>query len=269
MRCYAVGDIHGHLEKLKQVHDWIDRDQRQNGPATVVHLGDLVDRGPDSRGVIDYLLEGIEAGEDWVALKGNHDRMMSLYLEADPRRDSRLSAEYEWLHPRLGGWETLESYGVDPAGSTASHWLRARENVAELLVAYGADPKRPPQSLHETVKLVVPDMHKRFLRDLPLIYSTRDVAIVHAGVRPGVPLAEQVEDDLIWIRDPFHYSRADHGALIIHGHTPVEEVIHYGNRVNIDTGAAYGGPLSAVAVEGRQIWQITRRGREEILPPSR
>ncbi len=266
-RVYAIGDIHGHLDKLKQVHDWIDADQRKSGAAPVVHLGDLVDRGPNSRGVIDYLIDGIEAGEDWVALKGNHDRMMSLWLEPEPKRDHRLRAEYDWLHPRLGGHETLESYGLDPSGSAKTNWLRARRGVT--LESYGIDPTAPPDNLHQMARIVVPDLHQRFLRDLPLMYRSPHVAIVHAGIKPGVALEDQVEDDLIWIRDPFHLSNADHGALIIHGHTPVDQVFHYGNRVNLDTGAAYGGPLSALVIEGREVWQITKRGRKKLDPPSR
>lgn len=242
-RLYAIGDIHGHLDKLKQVHDWIARDQAKNGPATIVHVGDLVDRGPDSKGVIDYLIAGRDRGEDWVVLKGNHDRMMSLYLQAEPQRDPRLRSEFDWLHPRLGGIETLESYGLNT--DTA------------------------PYDLHKAARSAVPQAHFAFLQDMPILHQQGDVACVHAGIRPGLPLDQQVEDDLIWIRDEFHLSRADHGPLIIHGHTPVDEVLHYGNRVNIDTGAAYGGPLSAIVVEGREVAQISKRGRKALPAPRR
>jgi hypothetical protein len=109
---YAIGDIHGHLNKLRDVHDLIAADKRENGgEGVIVHIGDLVDRGPDSAGVISWLMAGLEAGEPWVVLKGNHDRMMSYYLENIPRRDQRLRAEFEWLHPRLGGkrrWRLME-----------------------------------------------------------------------------------------------------------------------------------------------------------------
>ncbi|MGR3291614.1 MAG: metallophosphoesterase, partial [Paracoccaceae bacterium] len=112
-RIYAIGDIHGHLDKLRQVHDWIAADRaRQGGSDIVVHVGDLVDRGPDSAGVIQYLIDGLKAGENWVVLRGNHDRMMSLYLQTPSAGDGRLRVDYSWLHHRLGGLTTLASYGV-------------------------------------------------------------------------------------------------------------------------------------------------------------
>ena len=113
-RIYAVGDIHGHLDRLREVHEWIEQDRGQHGgDDVVVFVGDLVDRGPDSAGVISWLIDGLAAGQPWVILKGNHDRMMSWYLESPARQDHRLRNDYTWLHPRLGGLTTLASYGVD------------------------------------------------------------------------------------------------------------------------------------------------------------
>lgn len=242
-RVYAIGDIHGHLAKLQDTHGLIYRDMRANGPGQVVHIGDFVDRGPDSKGVIDYLISGAAEGRDWVNLKGNHDRMMALYLQASPQRDHRLRAEFDWLHPRLGGLETLESYGVDTALG--------------------------PDAVHREALGLVPGNHLEFLSGLDTCHAVGDLLFAHAGIRPGVPLDEQTEDDLLWIRDEFHFSMADHGALVIHGHTPVEEVLHYGNRVNIDTGAAYGGPLSAVVIEDGTVYAIEKRGRRKISSPRR
>lgn len=240
---YAIGDIHGHLDKLVELHGWIDRDQTKFGEGPIVHVGDFTDRGPDSKGVLDYLIEGKAAGKNWSFLKGNHDRMMSLYLQDVPERDHRLRAEYEWTHPRLGGLETLQSYGIDIRLDGAG--------------------------LHRASLDTVPQSHIDFLNDLPTKAEFDGILIVHAGIRPGVPLAQQTEDDLIWIRDEFHFSRASHGPLIIHGHTPVEDVFHYGNRVNIDTGVAYGGPLSAVVWQDGEIWRVTKRGRVKLTPPAR
>ena len=242
-RIYVIGDIHGHIDKLREVHDWIAGDQVRHGSATIVHLGDLTDRGPKSADVVEYLTSGISDGQDWVVLKGNHDRMFSWYLEEQPRRDPMLREGYEWLHPRLGGYETLESYGVDMGLA--------------------------PEALHTAARTAVPEHHKAFLADLPLHHRAAGALIVHAGIRPGVPLELQTEDDLTWIRDQFHLSRMDHGALVVHGHTPVEEVLHYGNRVNIDTGVAYGGALSAIVVEAGEVAQIGRRGRKKIAAPRR
>ena len=243
MSIYAIGDIHGHLRKLQDVHGWIEKDQQKYGPGTVVHVGDYTDRGPDSRGVVQYLIDGIGAGQDWICLKGNHDRMMAYYLEPEPRRDPRLRAEYDWLHPNLGGIETLRSYGVDTKQSAAER--------------------------HNQARALVPEDHRRFLEDLPLTWMNPNILIVHAGIRPGVPLDQQEEVDLVWIRDEFHFSRADHGRLVIHGHTPVEDVFHYGNRINIDTGAAYGGPLSAIVWDDGRVFRVTKRGRVELKPPER
>ena len=114
---YAIGDIHGHLSKLEEVHDWIEKDRAQNAEAgsQVVHLGDLVDRGPDSAGVIAFLQSGIIDGQPWVVLKGNHDRMFAGFVDNPRYRDPGLRSELPWLDPRLGGAATLASFGVDVA----------------------------------------------------------------------------------------------------------------------------------------------------------
>jgi len=238
---YAIGDIHGQFDLLREVHRWIEADRvRHRSDGVVVHVGDLVDRGPDSAGVLGWLIDGISAGQPWVALKGNHDRMMAYYLEETPRADPKLRADYDWLHPRLGGLTTLASYGVSPDSDDAT-------------------------GLHSAARAAVPAAHTAFLRGLETVYRTPDVFFVHAGVRPGVALQAQIEDDLVWIREPFLSDTRDHGALVVHGHTPVDAVSHYGNRVNIDTGAAFGGPLSVIAVEGRQVWNLTVDGRAALV----
>ena len=108
MRSYAIGDIHGHLDLLERAHERIAADMAVHGPAPVIHLGDLEDRGPDSRGVIEFLMAGEAAGQDWVVLKGNHDRMFALYLTDLKAHDPGLRPDLSWLHPRLGGASTLE-----------------------------------------------------------------------------------------------------------------------------------------------------------------
>ena len=242
MRAYAIGDIHGHLGKLELAHALIAEDRARCGDtdAPVVHVGDLVDRGPDSRGVIQYLLDGQVRGENWVVLKGNHDRMAALFLRDTPQVDPQLLLDHYWCHPRIGGVETLASYGVDvPQG------IRTYQLHAEALAK-------------------VPQVHRRYLDDLPAMYRLGELCFVHAGIRPGGPLEEQTEDDLCWIRGEFHIDPTDHGPLIVHGHTPVDEVTHYGNRLNLDTGAAYGQALSAVVIEGREAWLLTHEGRQPV-----
>jgi len=240
-RIYAIGDIHGHLDKLRAVHALIARDLRDHPAEYVIcHVGDLVDRGPDSAGVVGWLIAGQNRGEPWVVLKGNHDRMMAWYLRETLLRDHCLRVDYSWTSPQLGGLTTLASYGVD--------------------IDTDAD------DLHAAGRARVPVEHLSYLAKLDTVFTTNEVAFVHAGIRPGVPLDKQTEDDLVWIRRDFHDDTRDHGRLIVHGHTPVEAVTHYGNRVNIDTGAAYGRPLSVIVVEGRQVWTLDDSGRRPLLP---
>ncbi len=260
-RIYAIGDIHGHLDKLRRAHDRIARD----GGGTVVHVGDLVDRGPDSAGVLEYLIAGIAAGEPWVVLKGNHDRMMARYLEEVPRADPKLRADYDWLTPRVGGQTTLASYGV--VKGDGQDEVAAR--IAQRLNTYTPTNRKTPltaRQYHAAARAAVPRHHLEFLRGLDTVFHTDDVFFVHAGIRPGVPLEEQSEDDLTWIREPFLSDTRDHGPLIIHGHTPIPAATHYGNRVNLDSGAAFGGPLSAVVVEGRDVFLLSDNGRIALRP---
>lgn len=244
MRTYAIGDIHGHLDLLRDAHDKIARDRARTGDAEapVIHLGDLVDRGPDSRGVIEYLRSGQAAGEPWVILKGNHDRMFAGFL-ADPSwQDPGLRSDLSWLHPRLGGAATLASYGVRAAGD------------------------RPVAPVHAEAVAAVPQAHREFLLGLPTWRQRGDVVFVHAGIRPGTTMEMQSETDLVWIRKGFLEETGDLGVLVVHGHTALDIPKHYGNRVNIDSGAAYGGLLTTIVVEGRNVWTLEDQGRAPLLP---
>ena len=242
MHTYAIGDIHGHLDLLTEVHALIAKDIETYGAAPIVHIGDLIDRGPDSRGVVEFLRAGILAGKNWVVLKGNHDRMFTKYLTDMNDHDDGLRADLSYLHPRIGGAATLASYGVKNASD------------------------RPLAPVHAEAVAAVPPTHRRFLESLPTSFS-RDTSIyVHAGIRPGIALAAQSETDLLWIRKDFLENPCDHGALIVHGHTAIERPTHYGNRLNIDSSAAYGGPLSAVVIEGRTVYHLTASGRIALSP---
>lgn len=243
MPTYAIGDIHGHIDLLRAAHERIAADMAREGlRAPVVHVGDLVDRGPDSRGVIDFLLSGMALGEDWVVLKGNHDRMFSRFMADPAEPEPGLRADLSWLHPRLGGVETLASYGVRSAGD------------------------RPVAKVHADALAAVPETHIAFLNARPSVFLREEAVFVHAGIRPGVPLEAQDETDLVWIRAGFLDDLRDHGALVVHGHTALDAPRHYGNRLNLDSGAAYGGLLTAVALEGRRAFLLTDGGREELLP---
>ena len=246
MRTYAIGDIHGHLDKLREAHALIEADRKAVDDATakVVHVGDLVDRGPDSQGVVQFLIDGIAADDRWIVLKGNHDRMFTGFLTDAWHHDPGLRSELGWLHPRLGGDTTLASYGV-----------RAPE-------------ERATEDVHAEARERVPPEHQRFLESLPLHFLDGEALFVHAGVRPGIDLREQDEDDLVWIRAEFLDDMRDHGALVVHGHTAIDAAQHYGNRLNMDSSVAYGGPLSAVVIEGREAWLLTPKGRVALPQPA-
>ena len=242
MRAYAIGDIHGHLDLLEAAHERIAADMAREGHAAVIHVGDLVDRGENSRGVIDFLMAGQARGADWVVLKGNHDRMFTRFLQDPAESEPGLRAELSWLHPRLGGGPTLASYGVH------------------------APTDRPVAAVHADAVAAVPQAHRDWLEARPAQHRLGCCLYVHAGIRPGVAFEDQTETDLVWIREPFLSNPTDHGALIVHGHTALDAATHYGNRLNLDSGAAYGGPLSAVAIEGRKAWLLTPEGRVAMLP---
>jgi len=227
---------------LRAAHARVAADRLDVGDsdAPLVHIGDLCDRGPDTAGVISDLIAGLEAGENWVVLLGNHDQLFSNFLEMDGPGDPRAEHANFWLTPNMGGTETLRSYGV--------HFNRDAPLLDVQAMALAA----------------VPATHRRFLRDLPLTHETDDLFCVHAGIRPGVPLDAQDPDDLVWIRYDFLDDRRDHGKLIVHGHTPVEQPEHHGNRVNLDTGGGFGYPMTAAVFEGRDGWVLTDRGRRPL-----
>ncbi|MCJ8140592.1 metallophosphoesterase [Falsirhodobacter halotolerans] len=240
MHIYAIGDIHGQIDLLHGAHDLIAADQARHGTAPVVHVGDLVDRGPDSAGVVDHLARGIAGGQDWIVLKGNHDRLMTGFLDDPDWRDPGLKVEHSWLHPRIGGGATLQSYGV----------------------AHPMD--RPVAKVHADAVAAVPQAHRDFLAARPVSFARGDLFFCHAGIRPTAPLSAQNEQDLCWIRQGFLEVTDSFGPLIVHGHTAIDRATHYGNRLNLDSSAAYGGPLSAVVIEGREVFLLTPAGRQPI-----
>lgn len=244
MRSYAIGDIHGQLSLLQRAHALVERDKRAyaDPDAPVVHVGDLVDRGPNSAGVVRYLRDGLDGGAPWIVLKGNHDRLFARFVLDPGWTDPALRMGLTWLHDLIGGTATLASYGVS---DRALRTLRDAQAAAKDHV----DPA---------------DL--AFLERLSLHFAMGHAFFVHAGLRPGLAFELQQEQDLLWIRDPFLLDHRDHGALIVHGHTAIERPIHYRNRLNIDSRAGYGGPLTVVVIEGRDVWLLTDSGRVPILP---
>jgi serine/threonine protein phosphatase 1 len=219
-RVYAIGDIHGRADLLDRMIEAIARDlaQRPTQTALTVTVGDYVDRGPDSRGVIERLTRN-PFPSPLVALRGNHESIFEEFL-----RDPSI-ADY-WR--RLGGLETLHSYGVDVAPLMRG---RGHEEAAAALRA------------------ALPQSHVTFLASLRLTHSVGRYFLCHAGVRPGVPLARQREEDLLWIREEFLDSRADFGKVVVHGHTPCEAPELRPNRINVDTGAFMSGQLTCAVLE--------------------
>jgi len=221
-RVYAFGDVHGCSRLLDEAWRKVEDDlQRRPLPLEQVleiYLGDYIDRGPDSIGVIERLIER-RAARRVVCLAGNHEDIAHQALD-DVEAFSR------WL--RLGAPETLISYGIRPP-------LRHFDDVARA---------------HREYRARLPASHRRFLGSLPLFHIHARCLFVHAGLRPGIPLESQSAVDLTTIRTAFLSFRGDHPYLVIHGHTPVHEPEIMRNRINIDTGAYATGRLTCLVVEG-------------------
>jgi serine/threonine protein phosphatase 1 len=236
-RLYAVGDIHGRADLLDRMIRAIAADLDAQGaprtpPPMIVFLGDYVDRGPSSREVIDRVI-ALGSHCEVRALKGNHEEALLQFL-ADPEFGP------EWI--THGGAQTLSSYGVEPP--------RFRTDLEAWKEA------------HAAFEAALPAAHRAFLETLPAIWVVGAYAFTHAGVRPGVPLADQTEHDLMWIRREFLDFEGPHPKVIVHGHTPSEapQVTPY--RIGLDTGAYATGVLTAMGFHGkaRRLFQVTPTG---------
>lgn len=219
---YAVGDVHGRSDLLCDLLDRLRREPRAPGapPPTLVFVGDYVDRGPDSRGVIDAVLTISPREFTVVPLMGNHDWAMLTFLthpEMGP----------DWV--KFGGDQTLASYGVDLPTRGKPNWNRISQALAEQL----------------------PPAHAAFLTRLQLSYSVGDYFFCHAGARPNQPLTAQTERDLLWIRDPFLGAVEPFEKVVVHGHTVEPAVYSDHRRIGLDTGAYLTGVLSVVRLQGR------------------
>lgn len=227
IRIYAIGDIHGRADLLEDVLKHIDADLAKN-PVSVgvqVFLGDYIDRGPASRQVLDQLVARKRTHQT-VFLKGNHETFLTNFIV-----DPTILGDWQYL----GGLETLMSYGVVPSiNSDAFGQTQLAANLDQRL----------------------PESHRLFLADLKSSFTCGDFFFVHAGVRPGVPLAQQQEEDLLWIRDDFLLCEDDFGKVVVHGHTPVKQPDIRPNRINIDTGAYLTGQLTCLMLENDEIGLI-------------
>ena len=221
IRLYIIGDIHGRSDLLDQTVNEIHRDIEKHGwrENLTITLGDYVDRGPDSRGVLERLASNPFPGQ-YIALKGNHEVLFESFLHHGSGADF-------WR--QFGGLETLHSYGVP---------------VSDLMVGKGA--KEAARALNAAI----PEAHREFLSSLKDSLSIGKYFLCHAGVRPNVPLDRQNVDDLFWIREEFLHSKQDFEKMIIHGHSPHEWPEIKSNRINIDTGAFATGRLTCLVIEG-------------------
>ena len=210
-RLYAIGDIHGRADLLRRMHRLIQDDAaaQPRERHVIVYLGDYIDRGPDSAEVIDLLIESPVPGCQAVHLLGNHEDSMLRFLD-----DTEVGSG--WLY--YGGLATLVAYDIDVGEYP---W----RNEIEMM------------RLQSELRRRLPARHRRFLQSLPLNHAEGDYLFVHAGIRPGLPLDRQAREDLLWIRDEFLASPADHGRVIVHGHTISPEPEIQPNRIGIDTGA--------------------------------
>ena len=225
---YAVGDVHGRADLLKQLRDKIVEDaaslRGEDQRFAIVFLGDYVDRGFQSRAVIDFLLSDAFEGFETRFLKGNHEEALVKFL-----RDSSFGPRWA----EYGGVETLVSYNVQPPRSRErmEEWEDARLQLAETL----------------------PQEHRFFLEQLEVCLVLGDYTFVHAGLRPGKTLEEQDEKDLLWIRDDFLYDKRAFEGVIVHGHTPISSPYRDHRRIGVDTGAYMSGRLTAVRLRGEEV----------------
>jgi len=223
-RIYAIGDVHGRADLLTALFRRIDADlaRRPIALSTQIFLGDYIDRGPHSRQVIDLLIARRREHKA-LFLKGNHE----LYLLEALSERSILS---EWM--QMGGASTLVSYGVTPSRRP--------------------DPKAD-QEIALAYSEALPESHRNFIESLALAFTCGDFFFAHAGVRPGIPLEQQHQQDLLWIREDFLLHEDDFGRVIVHGHTPTTQPDIRPNRINIDTGAYATGRLTCLVLENSQI----------------
>lgn len=223
-RLYVIGDVHGRADLLDRLLDRIDRHRLTNPCANhaVVMVGDYIDRGPASREVLDRLVAHVST-QRTVLLKGNHESYLLEFLK-NPAilRDWR----------QYGGLQTLMSYGLKPSLNPDE-----REQI----------------ELARELNRALPKAHRAMLGTLPTKFTAGDFFFVHAGVRPGIRLEDQAEADLLWIRNDFLFCEDDFGKVIVHGHTPVQEIDIRANRINVDTGAYATGRLTCLTIEGETV----------------
>jgi serine/threonine protein phosphatase 1 len=228
-RVYAIGDVHGRLDLLNELLTLIDRDDEARPAArtTLILLGDLIDRGPHAASVVERMMRLHAASDRFHAIKGNHEEVMLAALGGDEAAMR--------LFLRIGGIQTLESYGVG---------LDDLPDGEEI------------ETLIPRMQAAIPPDHAAFLAAMENSVEMGDYLFVHAGIRPGVPIADQDPVEQRWIRDSFLDHLGHHGRMVVHGHSITAEPVLRPNRMGIDTGAYYSGVLTALGLEGTEHWLL-------------
>jgi serine/threonine protein phosphatase 1 len=222
---YAIGDIHGRLDLLDRIQQRIadDATRRAASRRQLVYLGDYISRGPDSAGVVDRVRDWLPEGFERITLKGNHEDLLLRFL------DGEIDTGRHWLD--YGGLEAMAAYGV------AISDREARDYASVI-------------ALHEDLAGRIPASHLEFFRRLQISHRAGDYFFVHGGIRPGVPLPDQSDRDCLCIRKTFLNSDADHGAMVVHGHSISDQPEIRHNRIGIDTGAYRSGVLTCLVLAG-------------------
>ncbi len=233
-RVYAIGDVHGRLDLLVDLLVQIEDDDRSRAAAksTIVFLGDLIDRGPDSRRVIETAMVLADSEIDVRFIAGNHEEVFLLAASGDAKATK--------FFTKIGGRETILSYAIPEA----EYALLDHHDLAQRLLT------------------LIPREHVDFLGQFEDMVTIGDYLFVHAGIRPGAALDDQRPEDLRWIRDQFLDDERDHGKVVVHGHTICDEVEIFDNRIGIDTGAYCNGQLTAIGLEGEDRWFLSAVGEE-------
>jgi len=226
-RIYAIGDIHGTLPPLLELHERIMAEEKKRAPKerkVIIYLGDYIDRGLQSKEVIEHLISAPLPGFEQIFIKGNHEHAMMEFLRGPERKDT-------WL--LWGGDATIQGYGVP-----LEHHLFNNINLKEIATSLAKK---------------IPETHKKFFSKLRIQHIEGDYIFVHAGFRPGIPLAEQQDEDKMMIRDEFIYSPKNFGKTVVFGHTIFNEPFIASGRIGVDTGSYASGKLTAAVLENDKI----------------
>ncbi|MEM1300776.1 MAG: metallophosphoesterase family protein, partial [Pseudomonadota bacterium] len=237
----AIGDVHGCLESLCEVHAWIEDDLARRSVADhrIIHLGDFIDRGPDNPGVLDHMIARAASDPRVLSVRGNHDFYLMDFLN-DP------DGESYWRWASYGGAKTIADYGVSlPVDPNATASERA--------------------AIHAALDTPKVRAHAEFIASLPLWLSFGDYLFVHAGIRPGVGIAEQTEHDLMWMREPFLSWPDALEQVVVHGHTPTDDIDVRPNRIGIDTGCVFGGELTCLVLGGSEASRLVGPWLERLI----